>query len=222
MTIPICDPARPLSGVPGWTLPPGAVDCHFHVFGPDRLYPHAAGRSYTPPEASLAAYEHLCDAIGVARAVIVQPSPYGFDNRCTLDAMRESRIEMRAVLVLNESVSDDALARYHEEGVRGVRLNLLFKAGAALSTAARLADRIRDFGWHIQFLADVSVIEDLPRMADLLRLPLVFDHLGHMPTAKGRARSRLPKSARAAPRGPGLGKAVGTISHHGQQRSSLR
>lgn len=185
MTIPLCRAARPLGRSPARRLPPGTVDCHFHVFGPDERYPHALGRSYTPPEASLADYERLSATLGIERAVVVQPSPYGFDNSRTLSVMAESCIPMRAVLVLEPSVSEADLQRSHECGARGVRLNLLFGAGATLPSAGRLADKIRDLGWHMQFLADVSVLEDLPELLDRLRLPVVFDHLGHVPTSKG-------------------------------------
>jgi 2-pyrone-4,6-dicarboxylate lactonase len=184
MTIPICEAAQPVTRRPRWSLPAGTIDSHFHIFGPDVRYPYATGRSYTPPEASLAAYEQLCATIGISRSVIIQPSPYGLDNSRTLDAMAESRIPMRAVLVLDPAVSEADLDRCHALGVRGVRLNLIFKAGAALSAAERLADKIRDLDWHMQFLADVSTFDNLPGLVDRLQLPVVFDHLGHVPALK--------------------------------------
>jgi 2-pyrone-4,6-dicarboxylate lactonase len=184
MTIPICEAAQPVTRRPRWSLPVGTIDSHTHIFGPDARYPYATGRSYTPPEASLAAYEQLCATIGISRSVIIQPSPYGLDNSRTLDAMAESRIPMRAVLVLDPAVSEAELDRYHTLGARGVRLNLIFKAGASLSAAERLADKIRDLDWHMQFLADVSTFDNLPGLVDRLRLPVVFDHLGHVPALR--------------------------------------
>jgi 2-pyrone-4,6-dicarboxylate lactonase len=183
--IPVCEGPRPVIRRPRWTLPRGAIDSHFHIFGPETLYPYAEGRSYTPPDAPLADYERLCAEFGIERSVVVQPSPYGFDNTRTLRTMAESRLPMRAVLVLDPSISDAALAGHHEAGARGARFNLLFKAGAALASAERLADRVRGLGWHLQFLADVTTFGDLPALADRLRLPLVFDHLGHLPTREG-------------------------------------
>ncbi|CAB3708416.1 amidohydrolase family protein [Trinickia soli] len=185
MTIPVCDPARPLSRAPKQPFPPGTVDCHFHVFGPETTWPYAPGRSYTPPDATLADYEQLAQTFGIARSVIVQPSPYGMDNRRSLQVMAESRLPMRAVLVLEPSVTDAELAEYHRLGARGVRVNLVFGAGLAIGTADTLAQRIRELGWHLQFLADVSAIDDLPGLVQRLRVPTVFDHLGHVPAAKG-------------------------------------
>ena len=185
MTIPVCDPARPLSHAPRRTLPPGTVDCHFHVFGPADEWPYAPGRSYTPPDATLADYERLAQAFGIGRSVIIQPSPYGMDNRRSLQAVADSRLPMRAVLVVEPTITDAELDEYHRLGARGVRLNLLFGAGLAMETADVLAQRIRELSWHLQFLADVSTIDDLPRLVERLRVPVVFDHLGHVPTHKG-------------------------------------
>lgn len=185
MTIPVCDPARPLSRAPKHPLPAGTVDCHFHVFGPESDWPYAPGRSYTPPDASLEEYEQLAQTLGIARSVIIQPSPYGMDNRRSLEVVAKSRLPMRAVLVVEPTVTDDELAEYHRLGARGVRLNLLFGAGLAIDMAETLAQRIRDLGWHLQFLADVSTIDNLPGFVERLRVPAVFDHLGHVAAQKG-------------------------------------
>jgi 2-pyrone-4,6-dicarboxylate lactonase len=182
---PACAPAKPVSRAPKHLLPPGTIDCHFHVFGPEHEWPYAAGRSYTPPDATLADYERLAQTFGISRSVIIQPSPYGMDNRRSLHAIAESRLPMRAVLVVEPTVSDAELAEYHRLGARGVRLNLIFGAGLAIETAQSLADRIRDLGWHLQFLADVSAIDDLQARMRRLKVPVVFDHLGHVPTDKG-------------------------------------
>ncbi|HEY0121125.1 MAG TPA: amidohydrolase family protein [Rhizobium sp.] len=175
----------PIRRQPVRQLPAGAIDCHFHVLGPEADFPYAPGRSYTPPDASIGQYETLAATLGFARAVIIQPSVYGLDNRRTLSFLRESRIPARAVLVLDPDISDKELEALHESGVRGVRVNLVFAAGLALEAANTLADKIRGLGWHLQFLADVSRIENLKELVRGLNIPVVFDHLGHVPAAKG-------------------------------------
>jgi 2-pyrone-4,6-dicarboxylate lactonase len=177
-------PARPPARLPLRRLPALGVDCHFHVFGPDALFPYAADRSYTPAVSTLAEYERLAGLVGIERAVIVQPSPYGFDNRRTLSVMKESRIDMRAVVVLDPATPDEGLIDLHNQGVRGVRLNLLFNAGLSIESAGRMADRIRRLGWHLQILGDVSAIPDLRSLVVGLRLPVVFDHFGHVPVER--------------------------------------
>lgn len=185
MTIPVCAPARRVERAPRIALPPGTIDCHFHVFGPRAAWPYAPNRSYTPPDASLGEYERLAQIFGIERAVIVQPSPYGMDNRRSMEVVAQSHLPMRAVLVVDPDVDDAYLLDAHAHGARGVRLNLLFGAGLALDTAQTLASRIRALGWHLQFLADVSTIDHLSDFVRALRVPVVFDHLGHVPTRKG-------------------------------------
>ena len=185
MPIPECAPARQISRNPVCKLPSGAVDCHFHVFGPETRFPYAPGRSYTPPDASIADYETLAAKLGYSRAVIVQPSVYGLDNSRTLSFLSESRIPTRAVLVLDPNISERELEALHERGARGVRVNLVFSAGLALEAATILADKIRGLGWHLQFLADVSEVASLKALVRDLNIPVVFDHLGHTPVKKG-------------------------------------
>jgi 2-pyrone-4,6-dicarboxylate lactonase len=168
-------------------LPQGAVDTHFHLFGPATCYPYATGRSYTPDDASLAAYLAMAQNLGIARAVIVQPSPYGTDNRRLLDGLAQSPIPMRGVVAVKADVTDATLAAMHEAGVRAIRINLVFDAAAAVQTASDLAPRLRELGWHIQFLVDVSTWPDLAHTAGRLDLPMVFDHLGHVPADLGTA-----------------------------------
>ena len=82
-----CPGARAVTSRPSWRAPPGATDCHCHVFGPYERYPLSPGRSYTPPEASVARYLEMLDTVGLARTVVVQPSVYGTENAVTLDAV---------------------------------------------------------------------------------------------------------------------------------------
>ncbi|MGB3899665.1 MAG: amidohydrolase family protein [Mesorhizobium sp.] len=184
-TIPLCDPADPRPRAPRTRLPPGTVDTHFHVFGPIEDYPLAPTRGYTPPDAPLAQYEELGRLLGFSRAVAVQPSVYGTDNRRILDAMRQSAMSMRGVAVIDADLPERELLRLHEQGIRGVRINPVFTAGTGFSIARPLADRVRTLGWHLQFLADVSKIADLARAVEALDIPVVFDHMGHVPAGKG-------------------------------------
>ena len=65
---------RAATSRPSWRAPPGATDCHCHVFGPYNRYPLWPGRAYTPPDASVAAYPDTLDTIGLSRTAVVQPS----------------------------------------------------------------------------------------------------------------------------------------------------
>ncbi len=78
-------------------VPPGACDCHVHVFGPAARYPLAPDRAYTPPEASLEDLLRTEEKLGMQRMVLVQPSVYGADNSCMLDALKALGSRARGV-----------------------------------------------------------------------------------------------------------------------------
>lgn len=80
-----------------FSMPAESCDCHTHVFGPTQKYPFAPDRQYTPGDASLAELLSLQRHLGLDRVVIVQPSPYGADNTCTLDALRDFDVLLNLV-----------------------------------------------------------------------------------------------------------------------------
>lgn len=183
--IPGCQPYNPDPGKPRLQIPQGSCDCHAHIFGPQEQYPYTPNRSYTPPEASIEAYRRMLGALGFERAVIVQPSVYGTDNRCTLDAVVASKGNWRGVAVVEPTIGDSVLAELHTAGFRGVRINLLFKGGLQLDALEKIARAIKPLRWHLQLLLDGR---DLPELATRLeRLPVDFvvDHMGHMPASLG-------------------------------------
>lgn len=186
---PACPAYDPYPRSPDRALPADACDTHFHLFGPLKRYPYKPERSYTPPEAPEAAYRHLLRTLGFQRAVFVQPSVYGTDNARMMALLEDSaegdHIDWRGVAVLDSRVSDAELERLHAAGVRGVRLNLLFRGGVDFATVSAVASRIAPLGWHVQFLMDVSEFPQLRRRLAALPVPSVVDHMGHLPVAKG-------------------------------------
>ncbi|MDN5515265.1 amidohydrolase family protein [Ectopseudomonas composti] len=181
--------ADPMPRAPREALPAGACDSHAHLFGPQEHYPYQHIRSYTPPEASEASYRRLLHTLGFQRAVLVQPSVYGTDNRLMLDTLARQRpddaIEWRGVAVVNAAITDAELQHMDRLGVRGVRVNLVFPGGVEFSDIEALSRRIAELGWHVQFLLDVSRFEDLAGKLGRLPTPVVIDHMGHLPAHKG-------------------------------------
>src|SRR5688572_15403563 len=148
-------------------VPPGACDCHVHVFGDPKKYPFFAGRTYTPEIASVDELRQMLSALRLERVVIVQPSVYGTDNTCTLDGMRELGDRARGVAVIDDKTTDAQLDAMAKAGIRGIRLNLA-TAGISDPTVARqrfenAIARVRNRGWHIQFNTQLPVIEALDR-----------------------------------------------------------
>ncbi len=87
--IPFCPPPDPNPRAPKLAAPPGSVDSHAHVFGPESKYPYSPARGYTPPDAALETFLALHDLFGIERGVLTQPSVYGTDNTAMLDAMAQ-------------------------------------------------------------------------------------------------------------------------------------
>jgi predicted TIM-barrel fold metal-dependent hydrolase len=170
-------------------VPPGACDCHVHVFGDPKRYPFFSGRTYSPEIASVEELRRLLSALGLERVVIVQPSVYGTDNSCTLDAIRELGNRARGVAVIGDNTSHAELDAMGKGGIRGIRLNLA-TAGITDPAAARqrfegAVMRARDRNWHIQFNTQPSIIEALSVQFLASPVPLVIDHFGGATAARG-------------------------------------
>jgi 2-pyrone-4,6-dicarboxylate lactonase len=188
-TAPLCQAPDPRLRAPRARLPAGAIDCHAHICGPAARYPYSAARIYTPPDALLPAYRAVLDTLGVGRAVLVQPSVYGTDNRALLDALAADPARLRGVAVVGDDVADKELERLHAAGVRGLRCNVVDvadpAAGLPLAVLSRLARRIAPLGWHIELLAHVSDCPDLAEKFADFPVDLVFGHYGYAPTRCG-------------------------------------
>ena len=175
---------------PDFGVPALACDCHVHVFGPAERFPYWSGRGYTPGDASIADLLALQDLLHLQRVVIVHPSPYGTDNSCTIDALQRIGPRSRGVVVIDPlTIGDAELARMHECGVRGVRVNLesagLHDPKIAQTLLEQVATRVAPLGWHVQTYTTLPVIASLADAIMRLPTPLVIDHFGRVPAAQG-------------------------------------
>jgi predicted TIM-barrel fold metal-dependent hydrolase len=174
-----CLPSRPVVRAPKVKAPPLSCDCHFHIFGEPKTYPLSSLRDYTPPSASVEDYRRMASNLGLERMVIVQPSVYGTDNRCTLDALSVFGKNLsRAVVVLDASVSKQELNAMNDIGVRGVRFNMVNAGGASLTGMAEMAHRIAALGWHLQIFIKGHQLKELAPVLIDLPTPVVIDHMG--------------------------------------------
>jgi len=161
---------------PRLKAPPGACDTHMHFY--DAKYPTAPTAFITPPDASVADYRKVQQRLGLTRTVIVQPSTYGKDNRCTLEALAELGANGRGIAVVDTSVKDDELTRLTKAGICGIRFHMLKGGALPWDILETMAARVHGFGWHVQLQLDGR---DLPAYeARLKKLPgtLVVDHVG--------------------------------------------
>ena len=166
---------------PALAVPPGACDCHVHVFGPRDRFPLAADLAYTPAVAPVEAYVAVRQRLDIERTVVIQPSAYGSDNACTLEAVAQLLPNARGIAVVGPAIPDAGLEQLHNAGIRGLRFSLVVKNAMRPEHLEAMAERIKSFGWHIQFR---STHRDLPELeSHLQRLPVdvCLDHLGGIP-----------------------------------------
>jgi len=172
-------------GTPAFRAPPLSCDCHFHVFGPADRYPYGTDLRYPPPLAPLDDYLALCGLLGIERYVFVQPSAYGRDNTCMLDAMREVGAKCRGIVDIEENAPDAELARLHAAGVRGVRINVSpvkphtpgFSA-TMLPRIDRLHARCTELGWQLDFLTPGWLTSELMPVFKKLKCDFTIAHMG--------------------------------------------
>lgn len=173
---------------PAAVVPPGACDCHVHVY--DGVFPAAPGAQLTPPDASAADYRRLQARLGTMRVVLVTPSTYGANNRCMLAGLEQLAPGARGVAVIAGDESDAEFQRLHAAGVRGVRVNLSLGVTHTIADLPRLAQRIAPLGWHLQLLMPPEVLSGHEALLAQLQVDLVFDHFARIPpTAAPAART---------------------------------
>ena len=183
--IPICNAPVRETRRSKMETPPGATDCHTHVF--DSRYPMIPGRGYTPPDSTLADMLGMHSQIGIERVVFTQPSIYGIDNSAILEAMDQIQDRARAVVAIDLSLSEAELVELDRRGVRGVRLNLDNVGGMPIEVdeVPVLTDRIAELGWHIEFLFAGQHLPELLAMLRSVRVPISIGHFGYMPASEG-------------------------------------
>jgi 2-pyrone-4,6-dicarboxylate lactonase len=178
---------------PNFNVPAGACDSHVHVFGPESRYPRVDKPHYTLPDGNLQQLEQMARALKLKRLVIVQPSYYGCDNTCMLDALAAAGADVRGVAMVDERVSDADLQRMHHRGVRALRLDLFLRSSLPTSDLIayieRSVRRTEALGWHVQFYTPGWVVRDLLPFLSYLEADFVIDHMGYMLESDGLTRA---------------------------------
>ena len=162
---------------PRLKAPAGACDTHMHVY--DKKYPLAPTAVSAAPDAPVEGYLVIQRRLGLSRTVVVQPSAYGKDNRCTLEAVAKlGKDKARGIAVVDDRVSAEELRRLSEGGMRGVRFHMLPGGALPWEILDRVAARVQDAGWHVQLQLDGRLLPE--REAQVRSWPgrIVIDHVG--------------------------------------------
>lgn len=164
-------------------MPKGAWDCHMHVTSP--AYPLAPTAVYVPSLHTLQHAMNFEHTIGISNIVLVQPSIYGNDNSCLLDALSVigPRHGRGVVGIDPDTVDMSTLRTWHTLGVRGVRLNLKstnvhFTEVSLKSLLKRYADAIRPLDWVLELFIGMEHIPILEHTAGDFGVRLAIAHFG--------------------------------------------
>ena len=178
---------HPAPSKPKLALPAGACDAHVHVFGPERVFPYAPERPYTPADAPKETLFALHRKLGIERCVLVQSLAHGFDNRVMADAIA-AKGGAYCGIALAPATSDVATLRNLDaQGFRGIRFNF-FKhlgAGTPIADVIAMTPRLAEIGWHLQVHFDPGVIGDLGPHLVRSGVPVVIDHMGRVDASLG-------------------------------------
>jgi 2-pyrone-4,6-dicarboxylate lactonase len=170
--------------------PPLSCDCHLHVFGDPATYPYASDKRNTPPAMPLAeymaGYNDFARRCGIERMVFTQPSTYGRDNTCMLDAIKMCGGNARGIVDIDENASDSELARLSQAGVVGIRFNLgppnrPRETGLMekhLARLQRLDARCAEIGWQIDILSPSWLIIDMLDVYRKFKSKFTLAHFG--------------------------------------------
>jgi D-galactarolactone isomerase len=171
--MPSIDPAQR----PRFVAPAGACDTHMHFY--NSRYPLAPTALGAPLDATVEDYRKVQQRLGLERAVVVQPSAYGTDNRCTLDSIAALGLDRaRGIAVVNESADVVELEALTRGGIRGVRFHMLPGGALLWESLDAIADKVQSVGWHIQLQLDGRTLPD--RECQIRSWPgrIVIDHVG--------------------------------------------
>lgn len=157
--------------------PPGACDCHMHFY--DSRYPLSPNARKKERDATVADYRRVQERLGLERVVVVQPTAYGKDNRCTLAAIAEIGLaHARGVAVVDTSTTDAEFEALTRGGMRGVRFRMLDTPDLPLDMLPEMASRLAGIGWHVQFQMDGRHLAEREELLKSLPCTLVIEHIG--------------------------------------------
>jgi predicted TIM-barrel fold metal-dependent hydrolase len=165
------------------------ADCHAHIIAPAQ-FPYADGPGYKPRADEVGdrqAFERVLAAHDVSYVLLVQPSCYGYDNRAMLDAMAASGGRIKGIAVIPPHASDREMQSLKEQGVVGVRLNLMRTDPGALSRPGsdQFLDRLKAFEWWVQVYATGDVWAGIEAPLRRRGVRLLVDHFGDPDLTRG-------------------------------------
>jgi predicted TIM-barrel fold metal-dependent hydrolase len=130
-------------------------------------------------------YWNVMQITGLSRAVVVQPTAHGFDNRATLDAIGRSPAgAMRGIAMIDRSVSDADLDVLSEGGILGARFSLMGDREGSPEDIRRELPRLQARNWILDLHVDPDDFLEHEQFIRGLPTVTLIDHLARVnPTA---------------------------------------
>ena len=178
-------PPNPNTRPPHWTLPKGACDSHIHVFGPPDIFPYAESRRYTPPAAPLEHYQSVQSITGLSRAVVVQPTAHGVDNRAILDAITRSNGALLGIANIDATTTDKELDALAAGGIRGARFSLMADREGSPEEIAEQLPRMTKRNWIFDLHVDPDDLVEHEKFVRALPMVCLIDHMARVRPAGG-------------------------------------
>ncbi len=167
------------------------IDTHVHLLDPARFPFPERTDGYRPTGEELGSLEDLhavMTAQGVEKAVLVQPSVYGYDNAAIFDAVAAFPERFRGIAVAPAEAAElRALAA--RPGIAGIRLNITDFKGEAFD-ATRFEARLKmagDAGLIVQVLAPCRLLSSFAPQIHGVTSPVIIDHMGSPDIGQGPA-----------------------------------
>ena len=170
-----------------------AVDAHAHVFGgpefpfsPHTLY-HPHPSQMGTPEKFLA----VLAAHGRTHGLLVGAGPYEYDNRVMLKAIAESNGHFKGVGIVRATASEAELAKLKEQGVVGIRMNLMGHGMRPLleEGADRLLQHLKALDMYLQLHFQKDELIDAAPILVKSGVKVMIDHFGR-PDIKAGVKSK--------------------------------
>ncbi len=173
--------------VPIYKTMKNACDAHCHIFGPHEIFPYSKKATYWPPDTSEALLRKMHDKIGIKRAVLVQASCHGTDNRAMINAIQNDPKRYKGVCIADSSFTDEDFKYLDDNGVKGVRFNFVTHLGGApnLEVMENVINKVIPLGWHLVIHVNAEYISKYADFFTKFDLPIIVDHMGRVPTSKG-------------------------------------
>ncbi len=184
---PTIAPPDPNTKTPSFKAPANACDTHCHIFGPNSKYPYVAKRTYTPPDAPLEDFRTVHRKIGIDRAVIVNATIHGRDNRVITDAIAQSGGKYLGIANVDDRNTDRELEDLDRAGIRGCRFTFIKRLGGMpdMKVFDHVMPRIAALGWHVDLYLDGNDLAELAPMLSRLPVNYVLDHMALPDARKG-------------------------------------